>query len=150
MDDRLKDINIQSLLKKVTDKNTKHLNDIKTLEKGFEGATDGFWVWYISEDYEYMSPKFKAALGYTDEDFPNHPSMWQKLIFPEDLEIANKNFEEYVATKGEHKYHQVVNYYCKDGSVKKFICRGEVIKWDGDKPVVMVGSHIDLTNIAGL
>ncbi len=98
---KLDDGSIDELLAKVADKNKRHSDEIGLLRKGFEGATDGFWVWYLLEDYEYMSPKFKKALGYKDDEFPNHPSSWQKLIFPEDFKIATENFEKHVATKGK-------------------------------------------------
>lgn len=107
-----------------------------------EMATDGYWDWHITSDYEYMSPKFWEILGYDPATKKHHPSEWRKVIHPDDGKIAaGKLFEDHVKSKGQIPYHMKVRY--KHGSDKWVwvLCRGQVIKWDGDKPIRMVGTH---------
>ena len=109
-----------------------------------ESATDGYWDWHIQEDYEYMSPKFWEIMGYDPKTKKYHPSEWQSLIHPDDLPIAIQNFNRHVESKGEHKYTQIVRYKHFQGHWIDILCRGEVIKWNGDEPERMVGIHIYL------
>lgn len=80
-----------------------------------EAASDGYWDWHIKEDYEYMSPRFWQILGYDPKEKKHHPSEWQKLIFPEDLEKVLTNFECHLATQGQHPFEQEVRYRHKKG-----------------------------------
>lgn len=65
-----------------------------------EAANDGYWDWYLKDDYQYMSPKFWTMMGYDPSKKTHHPSEWQKLIFPEDLELAMDNFDKHVESHG--------------------------------------------------
>lgn len=111
-------------------------------------ATDGYWDWFIEQEYEYMSPRFKEILGYEDYEVPNHPQWWMDNIHPDDLPIALNNFEKHIETLGDYPFYQEVRYYHKDGSVVWILCRGKVISWDSEgKPLRMVGTHTDITRI---
>lgn len=120
----------------------------KNISAFVDAASDGFWDWYIAEDYEYMSPRFWEILGFEPHEKKHHPSEWQALILPESLEIALDNFDKHVKTKGVHPFSQDVKYYHKDGSIVDILCRGKVIEWDEEgNPVHMVGTHTDITPI---
>jgi len=113
-----------------------------------DNAGDGFWDWYIKEDYEYMSPRFWEILGFKPEEKKHHPSEWQKLIFKEDLEVALSNFEKHVKTKGEYPFRQEVRYHHKDGSTVWVACNGAVVQWDeNNQPIRVVGTHTDITKL---
>ena len=43
-----------------------------------------------------MSPKFWETLGYDPKEKKHLSSEWQDIIFKEDLELANENFESIV------------------------------------------------------
>lgn len=122
---------------------TQRLSDeTGVLKSVAEFSTDGFWDWHLQEDYEYMSPRFWEILGYDPSTKKHKPSEWQKIIHPEDLKKALKIFDKHVTSKGVEKYRLVVRYKCgKSGGWIKLICRGKVIKWDGLKPLRMVGTH---------
>jgi two-component system CheB/CheR fusion protein len=110
------------------------------------GSLAGYWDWYIQDDYEYMSPTFKKMFGYEDDEFPNKPESWQKIIHPEDLKSIYQIFNNHVQSKGEILFNDEVRYYHKDGSIVWVYCRGQVIEWDkAGKPLRMVGCHVDIT-----
>lgn len=117
------------------------------LLEALDGATDGVWVWYIQEDYEYLSPRWKAMFGYENHELPNHPSAWQDIIFPEDKIKAIEDFEKHIKTKGKYPYDLEVKYRHKNGSTVWVRCRGKVVEWDGGKPIKMFGTHTDITHL---
>lgn len=106
-------------------------------------GTDGFWDWNLLTNEEYLSPSFKALFGYEDHELPNHASSWQKLIFPEDLKLANQAFIDHI-TKGK-LYDLAVRYRHKNGSTIWVSCRGVALKDASGNFVRMVGTHIDIT-----
>ena len=109
-------------------------------------SNDGYWDWYIQEDYEYMSPRFWEIFGFDPSEKEHKPSAWQDLIFESDLNIALSNFDKHVATRGQHPYEQEVRYRHKNGSTVIVFCRGRVVEWDEEgNPIRMVGVHSDIT-----
>jgi PAS domain S-box-containing protein len=118
------------------------------LELVLDSTLDGFWDWYIQDDYEYMSPNFWRMFGIDPETKKHHPSEWQDIIFQEDLDVALDNFAKHVATKGKHPYVQDVRYRHADGSTVTVLCRGRVIEWnENDQPIRMIGTHTDITEL---
>jgi len=119
-----------------------------TREAYADASSDGYWDWMLQEDYEYMSPRFWEMMGYDPATKKPHPSEWQDIIFPEDLELALSNFEKHVQSKGDYPFTQEVRYKKADGSIIWVICKGHVIEWDkDDQPIRMVGTHTDITKM---
>ncbi|MEM9445529.1 MAG: PAS domain S-box protein [Verrucomicrobiota bacterium] len=124
----------------------KYLSKNAAFEAVLEGTLAGYWDWFIQDDQEYLSPAFKRMFGYEDHEMENHPSSWQKIIYPDDLPGVFELFDQHVTSKGEVPFHNEVRYFHKDGSIVWVFCRGKVIEWDREgRPVRMVGSHIDIT-----
>jgi PAS domain S-box-containing protein len=123
------------------------INDLhKEMEVFLEYSFDGYWDWYIQEDYEYMSPHFWSMFGYDYRDKEHKPSEWQDIIHPEDLEIALENFNKHCDSRGKYPYEQEVRYMHKNGEYVTVFCRGQVVKWnEKGEPLRMIGTHSDLT-----
>lgn len=114
-----------------------------------EIANDGFWIWYISEDYEYLSPRFKEILGYTDVEMANHPSSWQKIIDKDDLTVLYAKVQK--CMKDKEPFYMKVKYQHKDGHNVWVLCRGNVIKTnDKGEAIIMMGTHTDITEMQQL
>jgi len=129
-------------------KNVMLEEELSHLQGLLESAFAGYWDWNIPKGTEYFSDTFKAMLGYGDEDFPNIPDTWQKLIFSEDLPAVTKIFERHVASHGEEPYYNEVRYRHKNGSTVWVICAGRVVQWaESGEPLRMVGCHIDITQM---
>jgi len=120
-------------------------SDVSVFEFLQSGSLDGIWYWDLeSPDHEWMSPAFWQTLGYDPDDKPHLASAWTDLIDPEDLAVAQENFERHCADPG-HPYDQVVRYRHHDGSTVWVRCRGIAIRDEAGKPVRMLGAHTDLT-----
>lgn len=122
----------------------------KILETILEDTLSGYWDWDLVTNVEYLSPSFKKMFGYDDDELENSPEAWQRLIYKEDLLKVNERFEEHVATKGKIPFYNEVRYHHKNGSTVWVIYSGRVIEWDDDKPLRMVGCHINITKIQEL
>jgi len=143
--------NISKLKELVSELNIRDIEVFETkelLEIIIENATDGYWDWMIEDDYEFLSIGFKSQLGYSDDEMENHPSSWQKLIYEEDLDIMFSEVEKHFNSNGEYPFKVISRYKHKDGHEVKVLCKGKVVQWSKDgKPIRMVGTHIDITDI---
>ncbi|WP_075342556.1 sensor histidine kinase [Tenacibaculum agarivorans] len=118
----------------------------KILRVILEDTMTGFWDWSIQENIEYLCPTFKKMFGYADDEMPNHPDSWQKIVHPDDLPLVFEALNKHIESKGELPYSSEVRYYHKDGTIVWVYCKGKVIEWDAaGKPLRMVGCHINIT-----
>ena len=141
-------VQVERQLREQNEELEKQRNALRNLQ---ESINDGYWDWHLQEDYEYMSPRLWQMLGYDPEEKTHHPSEWQKIIHPDDLGVSQDNFQEHVATRGEHPYDQDVRYRHKDGHWMNVRCRGRVVEWDdAGQPVRMVGTHTDITKVTAM
>lgn len=120
--------------------------ELKLLEQILDIVLAGYWDWDIPSNQEYLSPGLKQMFGYQDEELPNRPETWQRLILAEDLPGVFDCFERHVQSHGEVPYYNEVRCQHKDGSTVWVICSGQVIEWDtAGNPIRMIGCHIDIT-----
>lgn len=108
---------------------------------------DGFFDWLIQGDYEYMSPRFWQILGYEPDEKPHAPIAWQELVYQDDLKVSLQNLDLHIKTKGGFVYEQEMRFTHKAGHVVTALRRGKVVEWDGDKPVRMIGTLTDITEL---
>ena len=118
----------------------------EVLREILEQSLAGYWDWDIPSGDEYLSPTFKHMFGYEDHEIQNRADSWQKLIFQEDLPGVLDQFNRHVESKGKIPFYNEIRFHHKSGSTVWVICTGKVIEWDdADKPIRMVGCHIDIT-----
>lgn len=116
------------------------------LQNILEDTLSGYWDWDIVNNIEYLSPTFKRMFGYEDDEIPNAPEAWQKLMVPEDLVAILKNLNLHISSNGKVPFYSESRFIHKAGHIVWVICAGRVIDWDENgKPLRMVGCHIDIT-----
>lgn len=122
----------------------------KLLETILEDALFGYWNWDLEHNEEYLSQSFKEMFGYADHELKNSTETWKKIIFQEDLPSALEHIQQHIDSHGEIPYYNEVRYRHKNGSTVWVLCSGRVVEWDGDKPLRMVGCHINITELKNL
>ena len=115
--------------------------EYKILEFLLEYSLDGYWDWKMSSDYEYLSPKFKQQLGYTDDEMENKPESWQKICNQDDLITVYNIVGKCI--NGEHdEFNQMLRFTHKNGNEIQILCRGIVVSRDENGIAErMVGTH---------
>ena len=110
-----------------------------------EGSGDGLWDWNVPESTVFFSPRWKAMLGFADDEINGRLEEWSKRIHPDDL--ARVMAEVHALLAGTTPlYVSEHRVSCKDGSWKWIIARGMVVSRDAaGKPLRAIGTHKDIT-----
>jgi len=114
------------------------------LKLALSASKIGLWDLNILTNEAYFSPEWKRQIGYEDDEIRNHPEEWERRLHPEDrgkiLEILG------ACIKPPWPVYEVeFRLKHKDGSYRWIYVRGEVFRDRDDKPVRMLGCHIDIT-----
>ncbi len=109
------------------------------------GANDGLWDWDLASDTIYFSPRWKAMLGYADDDVRNTPASWFDLVHREDLpglkgRLAAHFSGEADQFTAEHRMRH------RDGSDRWVLTRGIAVFDSSGKATRIAGSQADITD----
>ncbi|MDH5667505.1 MAG: PAS domain S-box protein [Nitrospira sp.] len=105
-------------------------------------TNDGVWDWDILTGDDYLSPQWKALLGFTDQELPNNENTFFLRLHPDDVSPLKAALEAH--------FHRSSPYDCevrlrhRDGGYRWFRVRGEAIRDLEGRPYRMVGSIIDI------
>jgi PAS domain S-box-containing protein len=114
------------------------------LKLAFAGAQEGVWDWNLETSAVVYSSRWKEMLGYADEEIEPHVAAWERLLHPDDVELA-KQLHESVRAGGE-TYEGEFRLRHKDGHYVEVLSRGyPVRRTPGGAIVRIVGTHFDLT-----
>lgn len=113
-----------------------------------DSAQIGLWDWKVQTGEVVINEQWAEIVGYTLEELsPVSLDTWIRLTHPEDLERSNQLLEDCFSRRSDF-YECEARMRHKDGSWVWILDRGQVVEWDDDdKPVRMVGTHIDITEI---
>ncbi|WP_367849700.1 EAL domain-containing protein [Rhodoferax sp. WC2427] len=117
----------------------------RQLARVVEGSDQGFWDWNLQTNVFQVSPRWETMLGYAPGEVDVRVERWGDLVPPDDLAAAMLSIQRHLA--GETSNHEMdVRYRAKNGELRWIHTRGRIVEWDGDgKPLVMAGSHTDVT-----
>ena len=118
-------------------------DDEERLRLAFAGAQEGLWDWNLNTGAVLYSERWKAMLGYTDEEIEPHVGAWERLLHPDDSVAARAAV--YGLSRGENTYRVQCRLRHKDGHYVHVLSRGFPVR-DGDgRTIRIVGTHLDLT-----
>lgn len=109
-----------------------------------EGSNDGLWDWDLLGRRTYFSPRWKAMLGYAEEDVGDSPEEWLDRLHPED-------HGHFVATLASHLAGDSEHFKCefrirtKDGAYRWMLARGLAVRNLAGVACRMAGSLTDVT-----
>ncbi|MBN1944831.1 MAG: PAS domain-containing protein [Bradymonadales bacterium] len=110
-----------------------------------EAVNDGIWDWNLLTGKAVFSPGYYTMLGYEPYEFPQSYAAWRSLLHPEDLERAEAEINEKIASN--QGYVIEIRMLEKSGGWRWIMSRGKVVARDSlNRPIRMVGVHTDITD----
>ncbi|MEN6522171.1 MAG: EAL domain-containing protein [Anaerolineaceae bacterium] len=109
-----------------------------------QGANDGIWDWNLQTNTIYYSPRWKAMLGFNDDEIGDSPDEWFGRIHPEDIEGVNADIKNHLEGHTSHfaNEHRIFH---RDGFYRWVLARGNA-NWDSKTGTRrMAGSLSDVT-----
>ncbi len=119
------------------------------LEYAVNGTNDGLWDWDIKSGTVYLSPRWKAMLGYKDDELPNLLKSWEDRVHPDDIEKALHDIDMSHRSPGI-PFENIYRLRHKEGYWVWILGRGQTIFDENGKAVRMVGFQTNITKLKNL
>ena len=122
------------------------------LELVITGSSDGFWdgqvlpdePWRSPRTPVWWSPRVKAMLGYTDEEFPDVLESWTSRLHPEDADRVFTALTAHIERRDP--YDEEYRLLTKTGEYGWFRACGQAIWDETGRMTRMAGSLRDVTD----
>jgi PAS domain S-box-containing protein len=109
-----------------------------------EATNDGIWDWDIVTNAVYFSPRWRAMLGYQDDEGKVSFSSWRKLIHYDDVEEVLADLQAFLGGS-EQSYSRTFRMLHKNGEYRWILSRGHVLRDDNGNGYRMIGADTDIT-----
>jgi diguanylate cyclase (GGDEF)-like protein/PAS domain S-box-containing protein len=109
-----------------------------------QGANDGLWDWNIDTGEVYFSERWKAVLGYSEQEIEPNIDAWLDRVHPEDLERVKGELDTHMIGHSVHyeNEHRVRHW---DRTYRWVLVRAVAVRDDEGRPHRMAGSLTDIT-----
>jgi len=112
-----------------------------------EGLGYGVWDFDYIQNTVFLLPRWKAMLGYEQNELSDAGDTFMQLVHPEDFARIEKENQE-IAEGNLPEFEREVRLRCKDGTYKWILSRGKVVDWTADnKPRRSIGIHNDIDEL---
>jgi PAS domain S-box-containing protein len=123
-------------------------HELKVSKERFDSVlaatNDGIWDWDIETDAVYFSPRWKAMLGYQNDDDIGTFSSWLDLIHRDDVGLVSAWLQASLSGTVQG-YSQSFRMSHSDGDYLWILARGHVLRDKNGKPYRMIGAYTDTT-----
>jgi len=110
-----------------------------------DGSGDGVWDVNVQTGESLYSKRWKAMLGYTENEIANRRDEWEQRVHPDDMPAVKGAMIAY-QQGAINEFNAEYRMRCKDGSWKWILSRGMVATRTADgKPLRLIGTHSDIT-----
>jgi diguanylate cyclase (GGDEF)-like protein/PAS domain S-box-containing protein len=114
------------------------------LDLAVQASNIGFYFCDLRTQTAYVSPTYKAQLGYPANAAEASPKDWASRLHPEDRERAVSAFQRFL--RGEAAYSIDFRLRHRDGSYRWIHSKAVLIRDSLGQPCKVVGTHIDITD----
>ena len=139
---------LHSLSARLPEASSDAVRDLAKSEERFalavRGTNDGIWDWDLHDNEVFFSPRWKAMIGFEDEELVNEFESFKSRLHPEDHDRVMETIHEYLHGSLE-RYVVEFRFRHKDGSWRWILARGRALRDADNKPYRMAGSHTDIT-----
>ena len=116
------------------------------LELALEGGALGLWDWKVTSGKVRYSSQWYQITGYAPDEVDSEPSAFERLVHPDDLLDARKQFNRYLSGE-EPEYRSDFRIRHKSGEWRWVHARGKVVATDTNGSASRVlGFHVDITD----
>lgn len=109
------------------------------------GANDGIWDWNLKTGLVHYSPRWKAMLGYTEDEISDKLDEWMVRIHPDDIEKVKKEITAHIKGLTPH-FESEYRLRFKNGGYRWMLSRGLAVRDASDTATRMAGSQTDMTD----
>ena len=109
-----------------------------------DSTLDGIWDWDLKAGTLWLSPSWKAQLGYTDDELRNHFDTWSGRLHPEDHSGVMDHLQGFLADPAEI-WQETFRLRHKDGSWRRMMARAIAVLDAEHRVHRMLGVHVDIT-----
>jgi diguanylate cyclase (GGDEF)-like protein/PAS domain S-box-containing protein len=109
------------------------------------GANDGLWDWDLRADSVYLSPRYKAMLGYPADGLSNIPTEWFELIHPDDRPLVEDAVRAHLDARTEH-YETEYRMRTATGGYRWMLSRALAVRAPDGRALRLAGSQTDVTD----
>ncbi len=109
------------------------------------GANDGLWDWNLATNEIYFSVRWKAMLGYQENEIDTNLYEWFNRIYAEDIDQVRAELSAHIEglTPYFENEHRLLH---QDGTYRWMLSRGQVVRDSTGKPYRVAGSQTDVTD----
>ncbi|MCI0485348.1 MAG: EAL domain-containing protein [Blastocatellia bacterium] len=141
--------NINATLKRQTDERQQAFETLAASEERYalvaRSQSDGLWDWDLKTNEIHFCSRWKAMLGYAEDEIGTRPDEWFNRIHPEDLETVHSELLDHLLGSTTH-FHNEHRLHHKNGKYHWMLSRGVAV-WDANKEVYrMAGSLTNITS----
>ena len=110
------------------------------------GANDGIWDWHLEREEIFFSPRWKAMLGYPEDQLEDRPDTWFSRVHPEDRGRLRRQLDKHLQGRTPHfeAEHRMLH---ADNSYRWMRTRGMALHDDQGRAVRIAGSQADITGL---
>lgn len=105
---------------------------------------EGIWDWDIRTDQIYYSKRWKAMLGYQEDEIGQSLDEWETRIHPEDVEACKQAIQSHLYGETE-TYSNMHRMQHKHGHYIWILDQGKRILDEKGEAYRMIGTHKDIT-----
>ncbi len=109
------------------------------------GSNDGLWDWDVEGSRIHLSARWKAMLGYAEDEIGIDPKEWFTRVHPDDVAALRHRIEaHWSGSAGSLECEYRIRH--KNGAYLWMLGRGIAVLRGPNQPVRMAGSQTDVTN----
>ncbi|MBL8799131.1 MAG: PAS domain S-box protein [Planctomycetia bacterium] len=110
-----------------------------------QGSQDGLWDWCLHTGEIYYSPRWKAIIGYAEDELTPTIEEWSDRLHPDEKErVLAANYAHINGETPHYEYEYRLRH--KDGSYRWILARGVALRDAAGTAYRMAGSHVDVTS----